>query len=117
MHIRRGLRITTAAVAFVLSAVAAPVSHADDTTATADIVLFEFTPGSLNVPAGTSVTWLNHDSIVHSVTAGAPEAPADLFDSGLFDQSQTFTFTFADPGQYTYFCTRHNFMRGTINVT
>src|SRR5712691_5580161 len=105
-HARRGLRIAAAAVAFVLSVVAVPVSRADDATASADIVLFEFTPGTLNVPAGTSVTWLNHDSIVHSVTEGAPDAPGGLFDSGLFDQNQSFTFTFTDPGQYSYFCTR-----------
>ena len=115
--IRRGLRIVAAAMALALCTAAAPVSHADDTTAGADIVLFEFTPGTLDIPAGTSVTWLNHDAIVHSVTEGAPDAPGALFDSGLFDQNQTFTFAFTDPGQYTYFCTRHNFMRGTINVT
>lgn len=117
MQIGHGLRFSAVAMAFMLSLGGAPVSHADDMPATADIVLFEFTPGTLSVPAGTSVTWLNHDSIVHSVTEGTPDAPGGLFDSGLFDQDQTFTFTFADPGEYTYFCTRHNFMHGTIDVS
>ncbi len=118
LHIQRRLRVA-AVVAFVFAvyAVAAPISHAQEATASADIVLFEFTPGTLEVASGTSVTWLNHDSIVHSVSEGTPDAPGDLFDSGLFDQNQTFTYTFSEPGSYTYFCTRHNFMHGTVDVT
>lgn len=116
-RLRRGVRILIAAFVFALGSVAAPVSHADDAAASADIVLFEFTPGTLSVPAGTTVTWTNHDSIVHSVSQGTPDAPGDLFDSGLFDQDRTFTYTFSDPGEYQYFCMRHNFMRGTISVT
>ncbi|HEV7665554.1 MAG TPA: plastocyanin/azurin family copper-binding protein [Chloroflexota bacterium] len=108
--------MSVAVAALALFASTAPASYADDTTAQADIVLFEFTPATLDVAAGTSVTWLNHDAIVHSVTQGAPDAPGTLFDSGLFDQDQTFTFTFTVPGEYTYFCTRHTFMHGMINV-
>src|SRR5579884_930694 len=93
-------------VALCIIALAVPVAHADDAaTAPNDIVLFEFTPSTLEVTAGTSVTWLNHDSIVHSVTSGTPgslDATDALFDSGLFDQNQTLTFTFTDPGVYAY---------------
>lgn len=115
--IGRRLRVSVVAFAVALGAAAVPVAHADDEAANADIVLFEFSPGLLEVAAGTSVTWLNHDAIVHSVTEGTPDAPGDLFASGLFDQNQTFTYTFLDPGDYTYFCTRHNFMHGTVRVT
>jgi plastocyanin len=117
LHSRRRLRVASFAIVFAVYAAAAPISHAQDATANADIVLFEFAPGTLEVASGTSVTWLNHDSIVHSVTEGTPDAPGDLFDSGLFDQNQTFTYTFSEPGSYTYFCTRHNFMHGTVDVT
>jgi len=107
-------------LALCVIALAAPVADADDVpTATDDIVLFEFTPHTLEVSVGTSVTWVNHDSIVHSVTSGTPDsmdATDALFDSGLFDQNQTFTFTFTAPGVYAYHCSRHAFMQGTITV-
>jgi len=71
---------------------------------------------ALQVAAGTTVTWTNHDAIIHSVTSGSPDAPDGAFDSGFFDQAGTFSFTFTDSGDYTYFCMRHNFMRGTVSV-
>ena len=117
LHLRRGARIAVATFAFALCAAAAPIARADDAGANLDIVLFEFAPRLLDVPAGTSVTWLNHDSVVHSVTHGTAEAPGELFDSGLFDQDQSYTFAFDEPGEYAYFCARHSFMQGTITVT
>jgi plastocyanin len=56
---------------------------------------FAFTPATLNIPAGTRVTWSNSDSVPHTVTARD-----NLFDSGTFD----------------YFCTIHPFMEGKIVV-
>lgn len=93
-------------------------AHADDArSANVEIIQFGFQPTPLEIAAGTTVTWTNHDAIVHSVTNGVPEAPGDAFDSGLFDQGLTFTQTFAEPGEYTYFCARHNFMRGSVIVS
>ncbi len=117
-HCKGFFRAAGVAAALGLSLVATPLSHAQDATptATADIIQFGFQPTPLQVPAGTIVTWTNHDAIVHSVTNGTPGAPGGAFDSGLFDENQTFAFTFTDAGDYTYFCTRHNFMRGTISV-
>ena len=110
------LRFSTLAVALGLLALTAPLTHADDAIATADIIQFGFEPAALQVAAGTTVTWTNHDAIIHSVTSGAPDAPDGAFDSGFFDQNGTFSFTFTDSGEYTYFCLRHNFMRGTVSV-
>jgi plastocyanin len=91
-------------------------SAAESIPVAVDIQLFAFGPATQQVPAGTTVVWTNHDSIVHSVTHGIPEEPGAAFDSGLFDQDQTFSLTFTDPGDYPYFCTRHSFMRGVISV-
>ncbi len=113
-HVVRGSAL---AAALAVSLMATPLSHAQDATAPADIVQFAFQPEGLQVAAGTTVTWTNHDAIVHSVSQGTPDAPGTAFDSGLFDQDQTFSFTFTDAGEYTYFCMRHNFMRGRISVT
>lgn len=84
---------------------------------TAEIKLFEFVPGTLTVTAGATVVWTNTDGIIHSVTNGTSPTPAGAFDSDFFDQGQTFAFTFTQPGSYPYFCKRHPFMQGVVNVS
>lgn len=76
-----------------------------------------FQPAQLQVAAGTTVTWTNQDSVPHTVTAGTRDNPSGLFDSGNVDPGGTFTFTFADPGTYDYFCSIHANMDGTVTVT
>jgi amicyanin len=81
-----------------------------------EIKTFRFQPKAIEVEAGTTITWTNRDAIEHSVTAGAPDAPAAAFDSGFFTQGQTFSVAFDKPGAYDYFCARHKSMRGTVTV-
>ena len=81
------------------------------------IKLFMFKPNTLDVKAGTTIVWTNQDAIDHSVTAGTPEKPSGVFDSDFFTQGGTFTFTFAQPGEYPYFCKRHESMIGKVIVT
>ncbi|MCC7370433.1 MAG: cupredoxin family copper-binding protein [Chloroflexi bacterium] len=78
----------------------------------ADIKQFAFAPKQLEVPVGTTVTWTNQDAIQHSVTASDGS-----FDSGLFTQGGTYAHTFDAPGAYTYVCSRHGSMMGTVVVT
>jgi plastocyanin len=79
---------------------------------TAEIRRFAYQPATLEIPVGTTVTWTNQDAIQHSVTA------ADgAFDSGLFAQGGTFSYTFSTPGSYTITCSRHGSMMGTVVVT
>lgn len=85
--------------------------------ASATIKLFMFQPDPIEVKVGTAVTWTNADNIEHSVTSGASPAPDTTFDSGFFTQGQTFSFTFTQPGEFTYFCKRHPSMQGVLKVT
>ena len=84
-------------------------------------VEFPYFPGDLTVEAGTTITWNNQDSVVHTVTSGTSNGTvgeADgLFDSGLFGTGESFEFTFTEPGTYNYFCVPHPWMTGTITVT
>lgn len=80
-----------------------------------DIKLFNF-PDVVDVPVGTTITWTNLDNTQHSVSNGTPDEPGELFDSGFFEQDGTFSFTFTEPGDYAYFCMRHNHMQGIIRV-
>ena len=71
-----------------------------------------FTPARLTVQEGETVTWVNDESIQHTVVA---REGAD-FESGLLDQGDTFEFEADDAGTVRYVCTLHPGMRGTIVV-
>ena len=76
------------------------------------IVDFGFEPGSRAVAAGTTVTWTNVGAAPHTVAA-----TGGAFESGFLITGDTFANTFATPGSFSYFCTLHPAMRGTIVVT
>jgi len=79
-------------------------------TATVDIVDFSFSPASISVTAGTTVTWTNRGAKPHTVTGTG-------FDSGLMSPGATFSFTFATAGTFSYVCDFHSQMTGTVVVT
>jgi plastocyanin len=74
---------------------------------------YQFSPNSLTVPAGTTVTWINRDSDVHTV-AGDSTPPA--FKSPGLDTDDKFTFTLTNAGTYAYHCSLHPHMTGKIIV-
>ena len=74
---------------------------------------FSFTPAVLTVPVGTTVTWTNRDDIPHTVvSADDPKA----FKSKVMDTDEKFSYTFATAGTFTYFCSVHPKMTGTVVV-
>ncbi len=72
----------------------------------------QFSPTSVTVGVGGTVTWLNDDGSKHTVTADNA-----TFDSGTFGAGATFTHTFTTAGTYAYGCDFHGNMRGTVIVT
>lgn len=72
---------------------------------------FAFTPMTLTVKTGTTVTWTNQDSSTHTVTA-----VAGVFGSGNLTTGTTFTHTFPTAGTYAYRCNIHQYMTGTVVV-
>jgi plastocyanin len=89
-----------------------------DATATIEIEGFAFSPAQLTISAGTEVTVTNLDSAPHTFTAGSDADPQpDVFDSGLLQQGESFTFVFDEPGTFAYYCDRHPPMQGEITVT
>jgi plastocyanin len=77
-----------------------------------NIADFAFDPTSLDIAAGTTVTWTNQDSTPHTATGDG-----DTFNSDRLEQGASFSFTFEAPGTYNYYCEYHANMTGTINVT
>jgi plastocyanin len=72
---------------------------------------FAFAPATLEVAAGTTVTWTNQDSTSHTVVADDGSFKSDPLGTGA-----TFTQTFATAGTFTYHCSIHPSMKATITV-
>jgi amicyanin len=102
-----------AATAAVLAAVVLP-GHAQTAAPASAVSIdnFTFTPPSLTVKAGTTVTWTNKDDIPHGI-ASANNA---FTKSKALDTDDSYSFTFTTPGTYQYFCYVHPHMTGTIVV-
>jgi plastocyanin len=76
-----------------------------------------FNPNPFSVPIGAGsvgVKWGNADATTHHVVA---DGASPLFDSGLLAGGSTYTFTFTSTGTFTYHCSIHPGMVGTIQVT
>ena len=72
---------------------------------------FAFSPGSITIKAGESVTWTNQDGTTHTVTADNGE-----FNSSNIASGATFTFKFDKAGTYPFHCSIHPSMKGTVIV-
>lgn len=72
---------------------------------------FAFSPASITIKAGQSITWTNEDSIGHSATADD-----NSWDTGVLSQGQSKSITFAKAGTYTYHCSVHPNMKATVIV-
>lgn len=104
-------RTFLAALSGLAVASLAPADAARATEAAVAIDNFTFSPERLTVKAGTTVTWTNHDDIPHTVASSAK-----LFKSRVMDTDEQYAFTFMTPGTYSYFCSLHPHMTGTIVV-
>jgi plastocyanin len=70
-----------------------------------------YNPASLTVSLGTKVTWINNESVTHTVTSDS-----SLFDSGDMIKGNSFTYTFNKAGTFGYHCKFHPNMTGKIIV-
>lgn len=83
-------------------------------TSAVTISNFAFSPASISVKKGTTVTWTNQDSVAHTVTENDGQAgPA----SGDIDQGKSYSFTYNATGTFKYHCSIHPDMLGTVTVT
>jgi plastocyanin len=109
--------LAAAAVAAVPSLAIAQDASVPTSTAAAppptivEIDQMRFEPASLTIAAGTTVTWVNDDKSPHTVTD-----KGRVFRSAALDTKDSFSYTFATPGEFTYFCTLHPMMVGKIVV-
>jgi plastocyanin len=73
---------------------------------------FTFAPITVKVAGGTTVKWVNHDDIPHTVVSDDKKT----FRSKPMDTNESFSYTFDRPGTYTYFCSIHPKMVAKVVV-
>jgi nitrite reductase (NO-forming) len=78
-----------------------------------------FEPETLTVSKGSTVTWTNGDSTLHTVTSGSAESgnSGTEFDSSYLAAGKTFQHPFSTSGTFDYYCTLHPYMKGKVIVT
>ena len=104
-----------ALLAAAILAVAIPAAGqdvaAESPIVTISIENFTFSPETVTVAPGTTVTWVNHDDIPHVVVDTGKG-----FRSKALDTDDSYSFTFASPGSFEYFCALHPHMTGMVVV-
>ncbi len=73
------------------------------------IVDNDFKPSAFTVAVGSTVSWANTGAVPHTVTTSG-------FDSGFIMPGDRFKRAFSAEGSFSYFCTIHPGMAGTVNV-
>jgi amicyanin len=86
-------------------------ARAQDANAVITIDNFTFAPPELNVTVGTTVKWVNHDDIPHTVVE-----KNTTFRSKALDTNDSYSFTFKTAGTFDYFCGLHPHMVGKVIV-
>jgi nitrite reductase (NO-forming) len=78
-----------------------------------------FVPETMTVSKGTTVTWTNKDTTLHTVTSGSAESgnSGTEFDSSYLAAGKTFQHQFNTAGTFDYYCTLHPYMKGKVVVT
>jgi plastocyanin len=77
----------------------------------AEMKTVAFSPQRIEIAAGTTVAWTNNDPLVHTISADDKS-----WDSGPVEPGKTWTHTFTQPGEYSFHCTPHPFMKGVVVV-
>ena len=83
----------------------------DDAASQVVIDDFVYSPVPLTVKVGTTVTWINHDDIPHTV-----DSTQGKFKSAALDTDNKFEFRFTEAGEYPFYCRIHPKMTGKIIV-
>ena len=98
---------------FAGHAQSAPAAGQDSKGQTVDVRIdnFSFSPGTITIPAGTTVKWTNRDDIPHTVVNDYQK-----FQSKALDTDESYSYTFTKPGTYPYFCSIHPKMTGKVVV-
>lgn len=79
-------------------------------TVTVNVQNFQYTPKTITIKAGDTVTWVNNDVVRHTATSNDGVFDGDLPSKG------SYSYTFTEAGTYPYYCAPHPTMKGTVIV-
>jgi len=116
LHVGPLARYAGAALAGLLLLLSAGIALAAPAEAAAyNVVIkqYAYSPASLTIDQGDTVTWTNQDSVQHDVmvTAGAA-----MVHSPMLSQGQSWSHTFTTAGSYSYICSVHPDMKASVTV-
>jgi plastocyanin len=76
-----------------------------------------YIPLNLEIPVGATVTWINVDSVPHTIQSQDEFGKvSDVFNSGPLNTGDQFKSTFEESGVYNYFCSFHPWRVGLVTV-
>jgi plastocyanin len=100
--------LAAAAAAVLIPMSAAPSQAAG---ATVNVVNMAFTPSSVKVTLGSSVTWTFNDDVAHTTTSNT-----GLWNSSPHPSGTSYSHTFSSAGTFSYHCSIHPEMHGKVSV-
>ena len=103
--------LAPAGAVLALALISAPAPHAQPAAIAVKIGNFTFSPQTITVPVGATITWTNGDDVPHTVVA-----TDGAFRSKPLDTGDSYAFTFKTPGEHAYFCSIHPMMTGKVIV-
>ena len=111
--------VLTIANAHVGTATAVDIAHlpVQSGHVTITITNEEYRPSIVVVTRGTTITWVNHDPMAHTVTEGHNAAPTPGgFNSNQLSSGQSWSYVFRNSGTYVYTCSYHVNMNASVVV-
>ena len=76
-----------------------------------------YSPLNLEIPAGTTVVWVNEDSVPHNIQSLDESGKViDVFNSPPLNTGDRFEFTFEESGVYNYYCSFHPWRVGSVTI-
>lgn len=76
-----------------------------------------YIPLNLEVSPGSTVTWINDDSVPHTIQSQDENGEIiGLFNSAPLLTGENFQYKFDEPGVYNYYCSLHPWRVGIITV-
>ena len=111
MHRKIPYYVAVASAILILGASAALTASAAAVSATIVSEAAGYSPSTLTVMVGDTITWTNSDRSAHTVTA-----QSGAFNSGRISGNGQWSFKATTAGTFAYFCDFHSGMRGTLVV-
>jgi len=111
MPIVLGLSLLSSVIIYSCSKSSNNTNNSPAATNKVTIANMAFAPASITVSVGTTVTWNNNDNMTHTVTEDEGS-----FDSGDISAGSSLSKTFSTAGTFTYHCTIHPEMTGSVVV-